>query len=65
MKTLIILALALSGCSALEHRQNELLLPPNTICEFPNQLLVCDSSDLTDCDGYLKDKPIIIEEIEL
>ncbi len=39
--------------------------PPFYTCEATESLLICDSADLTECDGYLKDKPIIIEEIEL
>ena len=54
MKALIILALALTGCA--EH----------TVCEPNESLLICTTSDLTECDGYLQDKPlIIIKEIEL
>jgi len=66
LKALIILALALTGCSALEQRHTDLIEPPKyTDCVFPQQLLVCNSADLTECDGYLKDKPLtIIREIE-
>jgi hypothetical protein len=69
MKTLtLILALALTGCSALEQK---LSYPPNTllpttVCEKNESLLVCDSTKLESCVGYYKDKPlIIIEETEL
>jgi hypothetical protein len=69
MKTLtLILALALTGCSALEQKlrypPNTLL--PNTVCEKNESLLMCDSTELDNCWGYLEDKPlIIIEETEL
>ena len=69
MKTLIIiLALALTGCSALEQKlrypPNTLL--PNTVCEKNESLLICDSAKLESCVGYYKeDKPITLEETEL
>ena len=69
MKTLIlILALAITGCSALEQKlsypPNTLL--PNTVCEKNESILMCDSAELDNCWGYLEDKPlIIIEETEL
>ena len=64
MKTLIlILALALTGCSALEQK---LRYPPNTVCEKNESLLICDSAKLESCVGYYKeDKPITLEETEL
>ena len=76
MKTLtLILALALTGCSALENKlsyYSELPLdPPDVIgvdcmCEKPEQLLICTDESLTDCQGFLDDKPlIIIDETEL
>ena len=69
MKTLtLILALALTGCSALEQKlsypPNTLL--PNTVCEKNESLLMCDSAELDNCWGYLEDEPLItIEETEL
>ena len=76
MKTLtIILALALTGCSVLEnklqHASDPLFEPPDVIgvhcvCDKPEELLICTDESLTDCQGFLKDKPlIIIEETEL
>ena len=76
MKTLtIILALALTGCSAFEnkltHYSEPLLEPPDVIgvhcvCDKPEELLICTDESLTDCQGFLDDKPlIIIEETEL
>ena len=69
MKTLIlILALAITGCSALENKLTRPLAhpPPFFECEETEQLLICDSAELKDCWGYLEDKPlIIIEETEL
>ena len=66
------LALLVSGCSALENKlthYSDLLVPPDVIgghcmCDEAETLLICDNSSLTDCWGYLKDKPII-EETEL
>ena len=69
MKTLtIILALALTGCSALEHKlmiaNDPLIIPPNviqpTVCEKPSQLLFCEDEDLLNCEGFIDDKPIDI-----
>ena len=64
MKTLIIiLALALTGCSALEQKFER---PPYTLCDKSETLLMCDSADLENCWSSLEDKPlIIIEEKEL
>ena len=67
MKTLIIiLALALTGCSALEQKLTRpLVIPPDTICEETEQLLICDSAELDSCWGNLEDESLIIEETEL
>ena len=69
MKTLIIiLALALTGCSALEQKLTRpLVIPPDFyICEETEQLLICDSAELDNCWANLEDEPlIIIEEKEL
>jgi hypothetical protein len=64
LKTLIIiLALALTGCSALEQKFER---PPYTLCDENESLLICDSADLENCWSSLEDKPlIIIEETEL
>ena len=69
------LALLVSGCSALEnklqHASDPLLEPPDVIgvhcvCDKPEELLICTDESLTDCQGFLDDKPlIIIEETEL
>ena len=69
------LALLVSGCSALEskltHYSEPLLEPPDVIgtyctCDEAETLLICYDASLTDCWGYLEDKPlIIIEETEL
>ena len=60
------LALLVSGCSAFENmmaeKHNSLLLPPNVL---GNEQLLCESETPTACDGFLEDKPIIIEETEL
>ena len=68
MKTLtLILALALTGCSALEnkltHYSDPLLVPPSVL-EDSNMQLICESETLTGCEGFLTDRPII-EETEL
>ena len=60
MKTLLLLlALALTGCSTTDHK---LAPPPYYLCDEPQQLLICDDETLTDCSGFLKDKPINIED---
>jgi|TARA_R100001463_G_scaffold112018_1_gene166994 hypothetical protein len=62
LKTLIIiLALALTGCNELG-----VAPPPFYVCEENESLLFCDDESLTECQGFLEDKPlIIIEETEL
>lgn len=66
-KLTIILALALTGCSALEQKlmiDDPLIIPPNfiepTVCEKPSQLLFCEDEDLQNCEGFIDDKPIDI-----
>ena len=67
---LLILALTLTGCSALEQK---LAYPPHmlmdeypaTVCEPNESLLYCKDSTHQRCVGYLDDKPILIEETEL
>ena len=65
------LALLVSGCSAFEnkltHYSEPLLEPPDVIgvhcvCDKPEQLLICTDESLTDCQGFLEDKPITLEE---
>ena len=69
MKTLtLILALALTGCSALENKLTRPLAhpPPFFECEETEQLLICDSAELDNCWANLEDEPLItIEETEL
>jgi len=62
--SIVLLAVLATGCSQ-SNKSNSLILPPNTLCEPNEQLLICDSSSLLNCEGYLKDKDIIIEESEL
>ena len=64
---IMILALFLSGCSALEQKLSRpLVIPPDTICEKNESLLICDSAKLESCVGYYKeDKRITLEETEL
>ena len=74
-KLTLIFALALTGCSALEnklmHASDPLLEPPDIIgthcmCDEAETLLICTDESLTECQGFLEDKPlIIIEEIEI
>ena len=56
MKALIILALALSGCSAYQTQEvDSLLIPPNVI---DDDQLICESETMTACDGFLTQKDI-------
>ena len=48
----LVLALVLTSCAQ------------HTVCEPNEQLLTCSDSSLTECDGYLKDKTLIIKSIE-
>jgi len=57
LKALIILALALSGCSALQDKRDDLLKPPNVLDQ-----LYCESETMTACDGFLTQKDIIKEK---
>jgi len=60
---IMILALFLTGCSALEQK---MLRPPYTLCDENESLLICDSAKLDNCWANLEDEPlIIIEEKEL
>ena len=60
--SIVLLAALAVGCS----QTNSLIQPPPFyLCEPTEQLLICSSSDLTECDGYLKDKPILIEETDI
>ena len=43
---ILILAAVLTGCAQ------------HTVCDSHEQLLICSNSSLTECDGYLKDKPL-------
>ena len=65
---IFVLALLVSGCSALEnkltHYSDPLLVPPSVL-EDSNMQLICESETLTGCEGFLTDKPITIEETEL
>jgi len=56
LKALIILALALSVCSAYQTQEvDSLLIPPNVIDE---DQLICESETMTACDGFLTQKDI-------
>jgi len=45
----------LSGCSALQDKQDALLIPPNVI---DDDQLICSSETMTACDGFLTQKDI-------
>lgn len=66
---IVVLALLVTSCSQINPFVREsadpLIIPPNTLCDPNESLLICTNDNLTDCEGYLKDKPIQIEEIEL
>lgn len=49
---ILILAAVLTGCAQ------------HTVCESHEQLLICSNSSLTECDGYLKDKPLDLKILE-
>jgi hypothetical protein len=56
LKALIILALALSGCSAYQTQEvDSLLIPPNVIDE---DQLICESENMKLCSGFLTQKDI-------
>jgi len=62
---LFVLA-TVTGCAELEReliikRQN-IEEYPFTLCDENESLLICDSAELTNCHGYLKDKPLMLEE---
>jgi len=45
----------MSGCSALQDKQDALLIPPNVI---DNDVLICSSEDMILCSGFLTQKNI-------
>jgi uncharacterized protein YceK len=51
---LMILVLLLSGCCTLEKKiVKPPSIPPHTVCEENQQLLICESDKLEDCYGFL------------
>ena len=52
---ILTLAVVLSGCSALQDKQDALLIPPNVI---DNDQLICTSEDMILCSGFLTQKDI-------
>ena len=56
---ILALAVVLSGCSALQDKQDALLIPPNVI---DNDVLICSSEDMILCSGFLTQKDIDNEE---
>ena len=55
---IIALAIVLSGCSALQDKQDDLLVPPNVL----DDQLICQSETMTACDGFLTQKDLDIKE---
>ena len=51
---ILALAVVLSGCSALQDKQDALLIPPNVL----DDQLICQSETMTACDGFLTQKDI-------
>jgi hypothetical protein len=49
----LLLVLIVTGCAQ------------HTVCEPNESFLICTNSSLTECDGFLKDKNIIIEEFDI
>jgi len=66
---IVLLALLATSCSQsnpfVREPVDPLIVPPNILCEPNESLLICRDELLTDCEGYLKDRPIQIEEIEI
>jgi len=52
---IIVLALLLSGCSALQDKHDSLLIPPNVI---DDDQLICTSEIMSNCAGFLTQKDI-------
>ena len=51
----VAITLTMSGCSALQDKQDALLIPPNVI---DDDQLICSSETMTACDGFLTQKDI-------
>jgi len=51
---ILVIALFLTGCSALQDKQDALLIPPNVL----DDQLICSSETMTACDGFLTQKDI-------
>ena len=51
----VAITLTMSGCSALQDKQDALLIPPNVI---DNDQLICTSEDMILCSGFLTQKNI-------
>ena len=51
----VAITLTMSGCSALQDKQDALLIPPNVI---DNDQLICTSEDMILCSGFLTQKDI-------
>jgi len=52
---ILALAVVLSGCSALQDKQDALLIPPNVI---DDDQLICSSENMILCSGFLTQKDI-------
>ena len=62
----IALVILLTGCAEFEKemmiKRQYMESPPFTMCDESESLLICDSAELTNCWGYLEDKPIMLGE---
>ena len=62
---LFVLA-TVTGCDEFERemmiKKQNMEGYPFTMCDENESLLICDSAELTNCHGYLKDKPLMLEE---
>ena len=45
----------LAGCSVMQNKMDELSCsqPIHSVCEPNESLLICDSADKTDCNGWI------------
>jgi hypothetical protein len=65
---LFVISILLYGCEEFERemmiKKQNMGEYPFTLCDENESLLICDSAELTNCWGYLEDKPIItLEEV--
>ena len=58
MKYILMVVLLLTGCSVMQNKMDEMngltCAPPiHSICEPNESLLICDSADKRECQGWL------------